>query len=177
MSSESIQSRIFHADPKSYAAWIKALEEAAKRPDPEMNSLNWPAVAKHFDYVEPRKPLENLFSRGHFQEPPPLNLAIPPGIPMSKYINPYEVKERVSKPGDSIVGLLITQRNVEKVEKALKRSKKHPVDFYKELNMRSKEHAERWLENAKKTLSSRNKNMGGGRKTRNARKKSRKTRQ
>ncbi len=170
-------SRIFHADPKSYAAWIKAAEEAAKQPDPEMNSLNWPAVAGHFDYVEPRKPLTNPFSRGHFQEPAPLNLAIPPGIPMSKYIG-HQVKSRVSHRGDSIVGLLKTQRNVKKVEEALQRSKKHPVDFYKELNM-SKEHAERWLENAKKTLSQKpqNRNMGGGRKTRNARKKSRKVRQ
>lgn len=171
-------SRIVHAEPSAYAAWRQAVEAAAKQPDPEMNSLNWPAVAEHFDYSTPRKPLTNTFPRGHFQEPAPHNLAIPPGIPMSKYIG-HQVKSRVSHRGDSIVGLLKTQRNVEKVEKALQRSKKQPVNFYKELNMHSKEHAERWLKNAKKSLSqNRNeKGMSGGKKTRNARKKSRKVRQ
>lgn len=169
---------IFHAKPKSYAAWIKALEEVAKKPDPEVNSLNWPAIAPDFDFVVPRKPLTNPFPRGHFQEPAPHNLAIPPGIPMSKYFDyGHTVKSRVSGPDELIVGLLKTQRNVEKVEKALQRSKKRPVDFYKELNMHSKEHAEKWLKNAKKSLSRNKKKMGGGRKTRNARKKSRKVRQ
>jgi hypothetical protein len=64
---------------------------------------------------------------------------------------------------------------VKKVDEVLKKSQKHPVDFYTELNMRSKEHAEAWLKNAKKTISTRNR-MRGGRKTRNARKKTMKTR-
>ena len=169
---------IFHADPKEYAVWRQSAEAAAQNPDRDMNSLNWPAVAPHFDYYKPKRPLDNAFPRGSFQEAAPPGLAIPPGIPMSQYIGHHighQVKSRVSRPGDAISGLVITQRNVERVEKALQRSEKHHVDFYTDLNMHSKEHAKRWLKNAKKTLSTR-KGNGGGRKTRNARKKSRKTR-
>lgn len=165
---------IFHADPEAYAAWRQAAQEQAKKPDPDMNSLNWPAMALHFDYYKPIRALAHAFPRGPFQEAAPHNLAIPPGIPMSKYVG-HQTKSRVSRPGDAVSGLVITQRNMKKVEEALKKSKKHPVDFYTDLNMNSKEHAEAWLKNAKKTLSTRN-GMGGGRKTRNARKKTMKTR-
>jgi len=165
---------ILYADPKAYAAWRQAAEEQANKPDPDMNSLNWPAMAHNFDYYKPTiRPLANAFPRGLFQEAAPQNLAIPPGIPMSQYIG-HQTKSRVSRPGDAISGLVITQRNVEKVDKVLKKSQKYPVDFYTELNMHSKEHAEAWLKNAKKTLSTRNR-MRGGRKTRNARKKTMKT--
>jgi hypothetical protein len=149
-----------------------------------MNSLNWPDMAHNFDYYKPTiRPLANAFPRGLFQEAAPHNLAIPPGIPMSQYIG-YQTKSRVSRPGDAVSGLVITPRNVEKVEKALKKTKKHHADFYTDFNMHSKEHAEAWLKNAKKTLSTRStrptrstrNGMGGGRKTRNARKKTRKTR-
>lgn len=164
---------IHYADPEAYAAWRQTAVEQAKKPDPYMNSLNWPAVAPYFDYYKPKRPLANTFPRGPFQEAAPKILAIPPGIPMSQYIG-HQVKSRVSRRGDAISGLVVTQRNVEKVEKALKKSKNHHVDFYTDLNMHSKEHAEAWLKNARRTLSSRNV-MGGGRKTRNARKKTMKT--
>ena len=166
---------ILYADPEAYAAWRQTAVEQAKKPDPYMNSLNWPAVAPHFDYYKPKRPLANAFPRGFFQEAAPKTLAIPPGIPMSQYIG-HQVKSRVSRRGDAISGLVVTQRNVEKVEKALKKSKNHHVDFYTDLNMHSKEHAEAWLKNARRTLSSSRKGNGGGRKTRNARKKTRKTR-
>ena len=165
---------ILYADPKAYAAWRQAAEEQAKKSDPDMNSLNWPAVAPAFDFYKPTiRPLANAFPRGLFQEAAPHNLAIPPGIPMSQF--GHQTKSRVSRPGDAISGLVVTQRNVEKVEKALKKSKNHHVDFYTDLNMHSKEHAEAWLKNARRTLSSSRKGNGGGRKTRNARKKSMKT--
>ena len=167
---------IFYADPKAYAVWRQSAVEQAKKPDPDMNSLNWPAVAHQFDYYNPNRPLANAFPRGPFQEAAPKTLAIPPGIPMSQYIGHlgHQIESRVSRQGDAISGLVVTQRNVEKVEKALNKSKNHHVDFYTDLNMRSKEHAEAWLKNARRTLSSR-KGNGGGRKTRNARKKTMKT--
>jgi hypothetical protein len=89
---------IFYADQKAYAAWRQAAKEQANKPDPRMNSLNWPDMAHNFDYYEPIRPLAHLFPRGLFQEAAPQNLAIPPGIPMSQYIG-HQIKSRVSRPG------------------------------------------------------------------------------
>jgi hypothetical protein len=88
------------------------------------------------------------------------------------------VVSRMSGTGNAMIGLVINPENVNKVEEALE----HPdrVDFYKDLNMHSKEHAERWLKNAKRTISllNRRRRKGGANKSRKSRKsgKSRKTR-
>jgi hypothetical protein len=166
-------SSIYHV-PKGVKLFATSRNSA-----PEFNDLNWAAIARDFDYAKPRRPLVPLYARGLFQEAAPQNLAIPPGIPMSQYIGNqigHQTKSRVSRPGDAISGLVINKRNVEKVENVLRKSQKYPVDFYRDLNMHSKEHAERWLKNAQKSLSSRRNGNGGGRKTRNARKKTRKAR-
>jgi len=159
-------SSIYHV-PKGVELFATSRNSA-----PEFNDLNWAAIARDFDYSKPRRPLVPLYARGLFQEAAPQNLAIPPGIPMSQYIG-HQTKSRVSRPGDAISGLVINKRNVEKVENVLRKSQKYPVDFYRDLNMHSKEHAERWLKNAKNTL--RTKGTGGANKSGKSRK-SRKTR-
>jgi hypothetical protein len=135
----------------------------SRNSDPEVfNSLNWAKIARYFDYYKPKRPLYNPIRRNNFIESPPSNIPMEPGIPMSRYNKAGFVVSRVSRRGDAMIGLVINQRNVEKVEKALK----HPehVDFYGDLNMHSKEHAERWLKNAKKTILNRRK--GGANKSR-----------
>ncbi len=141
---------------------VELFATSQPRNPPEFNSLNWPAIAPDFEYSEPKRPLAPLYPRGLFQEAAPQNLAIPPGIPMSYYID-HKIKSRVSRPGDAISGLVINQRNVEKVEKVLRKS--YPVNFYTKLNMHSKEHAERWLKNAKKSLEKKER-KGGANKSR-----------
>jgi len=145
-----LDDRIQYIPANESAKWLEA-SKSKKAIDPAMNYLNSAELAPLFDYRVPDNLLD-LVRKAPFIEKAPFNYPLEHGIPMSRMsrTHPYNVKTRMSRKGDLVIGIEPTASNVSKVDKAFKEYKDDDF-FYDKFNM-TKEHAERWLENAKKSL-------------------------